>query len=104
MARPQGMVNCIESNGQLKRRGPRVFLEGEGRCEVSPSNQHVTKCDAVSRTLNYGCRLGDNIKIDVRHVDSGGLRTRFTTQSRPMVGRCERGNGVPVFLKSWQLI
>ena len=38
---------------------------------MSPSNHHVIKCDAGSGTLNYDCRLGDNIKIDVRHVDSG---------------------------------
>ena len=71
---------------------------------MSPSNQHVIKCDAVPRTLNCGCRLRDNIKIDVRHVDSGELRTRFTTQGRSLGGRCERGNGVSGFLKSRQLV
>ena len=33
-----------------------------------------------------------------------GVRTRFTTQGRPLVARCERVNGVLVFIKSGELI
>jgi len=55
-------MNGIESNGQPKRGGPGVFLQGEKRCEVSPSNQHVIKFDAGSRTSNYSRRLGIILK------------------------------------------
>ena len=37
------------------------FLRG---MDVARCHHQVIKCDVVSRTLNYGCRLVGNIKID----------------------------------------